>query len=88
MGEVMRKRMLLDRVATDAPGLAEATARVRASPDIALLRENSPNSLLVEGASETIQGLVGGLRGWRALPAVAYARPVLRPRTPKRPPGG
>jgi hypothetical protein len=79
------KRMILNRVETDAVGVDDAAQQIREAPDIELLRQNSPTSLLIEGAADAISGLVGGLKGWQALPTVSYARPDVRPQVLKTP---
>ncbi len=86
MAESDRKRMILNRVEPDGADLGEATKRVSDSPNVRLLRANSPTSLLIEGAGDAIERLVLSLKGWNALPTVSYTVPDTRARVLKPPP--
>jgi len=80
MADSERKRLILNQFQPDGAKLEEAAQRVLASPDLRLLRENSPTSLLIEGAADAVARLLGDLKGWNVLPVVTYARPDTRAR--------
>ncbi len=75
--------MILRRMGADAPSSAEAAVRVKGSPDVEVLQQTDPSTLLVEGHPDSIARVVGGLSGWRALPINKYQIPDTKPRVLK-----
>lgn len=79
------QRMILRRMDVRADPSEAAASLVEADPDLTLIDRGSASSLLVEGAPEAINHLVGELSGWSAFPMKTYPQPTTRPKV-LRPP--
>ena len=85
MTETGPRRMILRRTSADAPTSAEMARRVHDTPDITVLQETSPSSLLVEGTPQTLSRAMAGVAGWTSLPVTTYQEPDARPKVLKPP---
>ncbi len=86
MTEATRERMILRKMEPEGSSFAEVAKRVKDTPAMSLLQDNSPSSLLVEGSADGLSEVMAELSGWSAFPVVTYQRPDPRPRILKRSP--
>ncbi len=73
-------RMILRRTGLDALSTSAAIERIHAVPEVRVLSETPPPTLLVEGDARTIARVVADWDGWRAYPVTRYEVPGTRPR--------
>jgi hypothetical protein len=83
MAGAEQQRMILQRMAPDGLSSAEVASRVNNLPNVTVLQESAPSTVLVEGHPDAINKVAAGLSGWSALPITRYKVPDPRPRVLK-----